>query len=309
MQSMRDAFGLALVNLAAVRDDFVVLDADVAGGTGCAAFRDAFPHRFIQCGIAEQNMFSMAAGLATTGCIPIVTCYAFAALRAMEQVRNSIAYPQFPVKIVVSHLGLDVGPDGATHQAVEDMSVFRAIPNLQVLSPADPVELMAVLPDVLDSPHPVYLRTGRSPLENVFSPGTTFIPGAARMVQDGHDVAILAVGIMVGRAVEAARLLAEQGISCRVLNMSWIKPMDAAAVIDASRCCGALVTCEDHNRLGGLGGTVAEILGQHAPAPLEMVALNDCYGESGAPEELAALYHLMPNDIVDAAHKVLDRKA
>lgn len=308
MQSMRDAFGKALVDLAKIRVDFVVLDADVAGGTGCASFRDAFPERFIQCGIAEQNMFSMAAGIASSGIIPIVTCYAFAALRATEQIRNSIAYPNFPVKIAVSHLGLDVGPDGATHQAVEDISVFRAIPNLQMVSPADPVELAAILPFFLDSPSPVYLRTGRSPLEDVFSGETSFAPGKAEMLRDGTDVAILAVGVMVGRACAAADILINQGIKCRVLNMSWIKPMDTGAIIKAARECGCLVTCEDHNRLGGLGGAVSEVLALNYPAPIEMVALNDCYGESGEPLDLAKHYHLMPEDIAVAVKKAMARK-
>ncbi len=159
MQNMRDEFGKALVELAAIRDDFVVLDADVAGGTGTYHFRTAYPDRFIQCGIAEQNMFSMAAGLAESGIIPIVTCYAvFASMRALEQARNSIAYPDFNVKIAASHLGLDVGPDGATHQALEDISIYRAIPNMTVISPADPVEMRAILPHLLDSHGPLYLR-------------------------------------------------------------------------------------------------------------------------------------------------------
>jgi transketolase len=308
MQSMRDAFGNGLVALAEKRNDFVVLDADVAGGTGCAVFRDRFPERFIQCGIAEQNMFSMAAGLASSGIIPVVTCYAFAALRAMEQIRNSIAYPQFPVKIAVSHLGLDVGPDGATHQAVEDVAVFRSIPNLRVYSPADPVELTALLPQILDGPGPVYLRTGRSPLENVFSEDETFSLNVAKQIRDGHDAAIFAVGIMVGRAVKAAAALEQKGISCRVVDMACLKPLDERAVEAAARECGAIVTCEDHNKIGGLGGAVSEALCQAQPVPLEMVALDDCYGMSGEPSDLAELYHIMPVDIEAAVMRVLERK-
>lgn len=308
MKSMRQAFGEALVNLASIREDFVVLDADVAGGTGVAPFRDKFPSRFIQCGIAEQNMFSMAAGLASSGLIPIVTCYAFAALRAMEQIRNSIAYPQFPVKMVVSHLGLDVGPDGATHQAVEDIAVMRSIPGIIVVSPADPVEFTAILPFILDNPAPIYLRTGRSPLPDVFKEGYQFEPFKAPQIGNGNDAAILAVGVMVGRAVEAARLLAEKNINARVLDMSWIKPMDEEALIQAARECGLVVSCEDHNQLGGLGGAAAEVLAKNYPVPMEFVGINDCYGQSGDPAELANLYHLTAEDIANAVLKGLPRK-
>ena len=175
MGNMRDALGKVLTELAGLRDDFVVLDADVAGGTGTYHFREAYPDRFIQCGIAEQNMFSMAAGLAESGVIPIVTCYAvFASMRALEQARNSIAYPEFNVKIAASHLGLDVGPDGATHQALEDIAIYRSIPKMSVVSPADPVELKAVMPYLLDNTGPLYLRTGRSPLPNIFDEKHSF---------------------------------------------------------------------------------------------------------------------------------------
>lgn len=308
MESMRDAWGRLLVELGGQRDDFVVLDADVAGGTGTAPFRAAFPDRFIQCGIAEQNMFTVAAGLAASGIIPVTTCYAFAALRAAEQVRNTIAFPAFPVKMAVSHLGLDVGPDGVTHQSVEDIAVFRAMPGLTLLAPADPVELAAMLPVMLDAPGPVYLRTGRSPIETVFPPDTVFIPGKAPLLRQGDDAAILAVGVMVKRALDAASLLEPEGLRCRVLDMSWLKPLDAEAVTDAARECGALVSCEDHNRLGGLGGAVAEVLAARCPAPLEMVALDDCYGESGEPDDLAAKYGLTASDIAAAVRRAVARK-
>lgn len=308
MQSLREAFGAALVNLAAQREDFVVLDADVAGGTGCAVFRERYPERFIQCGIAEQNMFSVAAGLAASGVTPIVTCYAFAALRAVEQIRNSIAYPDFPVKIAVSHLGLDVGPDGATHQAVEDIAVFRAIPHLRVYSPADPAELSALVPQMLDVAAPIYFRTGRSPVEDIFSSEERFHLDKAKVVCQGNDVAIIAVGVMVARARRAAEDLRQQGISCRVVDMACLKPLDEACVIQCAEDCGAIVTCEDHNRLGGLGGAVSEVLCRYHPVPLEMVALDDCFGMSGEPKELAEIYGLMPKDIVVAVEHVLRRK-
>ncbi len=310
MENMRDAFGKALTALAAHRDDFVVLDADVAGGTGSYHFRNAFPDRFIQCGIAEQNMFSMAAGLAESGIIPIVTCYAvFASMRAIEQARNSIAYPNFNVKIAASHLGLDVGPDGATHQALEDIAIYRSIPNMTVVSPADPIELEAVLPFLLDQTGPLYLRTGRSPLPNVFDNTTVFEHGKAHMLRDGADVTIMAVGVMVHRALKAAEILAQAGVSCRVSNMSWLKPMDEAAVISAAKDTGAIVTCEDHNTYGGLGGAVSELVCQYQPVPVERVAVQDIFGASGDPEELAEKYGLSAQHIVNAVHKVLKRKA
>lgn len=308
MQNMRQAFGKSLIDLARKRNDFVVLDADVAGGTGVAGFRAEFPDRFIQCGIAEQNMFSAAAGIAASGLIPVVACYAFAALRALEQIRNSIAYPDFPVKIVVSHLGVDVGPDGATHQAIEDIGCFRAIPNINIFAPADPVELEAVLPVILDLPGPAYMRTGRSPLPPVYAPKTRFEPGKANTIHAGEDVAILAVGVMVWRALESAKILEAIGISARVLDMAWLKPMDQDAVISAANECGAVVTCEDHNKFCGLGSAVAEILALKQPCPLEMVALDDCFGESGNPEDLSRAYGLMPENIANAAKRALARK-
>ncbi|SDK34566.1 transketolase [Maridesulfovibrio ferrireducens] len=309
MENMRDAFGKILTELAGQRDDFVVLDADVAGGTGTYHFREAYPDRFIQCGIAEQNMFSMAAGLAESGIIPIVTCYAvFASMRALEQARNSIAYPEFNVKIAASHLGLDVGPDGATHQALEDIAIYRSIPKMSVVSPADPIELKALMPYLLDNTGPLYLRTGRSPLPNVFDENTFFEHGKAHVLREGNDATIMAVGVMVHRALKAAEHLAKEGISCRVLNMSWLKPMDEAAVIKAAKETGAIVTCEDHNKYGGLGGAVMEIVCENVPVPVERVAVNDIFGASGEPEDLAKEYGLTSEDIVKAVHRTLTRK-
>lgn len=309
MENMRDAFGKVLTELAANRDDFVVLDADVAGGTGTYHFREAYPDRFIQCGIAEQNMFSMAAGLAESGVIPIVTCYAvFASMRALEQARNSIAYPEFNVKIAASHLGLDVGPDGATHQALEDIAIYRSIPRMSVVSPADPIELKAVMPYLLDNTGPLYLRTGRSPLPNVFDENTAIEHGKAHVLCEGEDVTIMAVGVMVHRALEAAEQLAKEGIFCRVLNMSWLKPMDEEAVIKAAQETGAIVTCEDHNKYGGLGGAVMEIVCENHPVPVKRVAVEDIFGASGEPEDLAKEYGLMPRNIVDAVKQVLKHK-
>ncbi len=300
MDNMRDAFGRALVELGKVREDFVVLDADVAGGTGTYHFRETFPDRFIQCGIAEQNMFSMAAGLSTTGVIPVVTCYAvFASMRAIEQARNSIAYPEFNVKIAASHLGLDVGPDGATHQSVEDMAFFRAIPNFKVASPADPNELNSTLSAVLDTPGPVYLRTGRSPLPTFLEPGTKFQFGRSHILAEGDDAAIMAVGVMVHRALETAQLLKEKGISVRVVNLSSIKPLDIDLIVQSAQKTGLIVTAEDHNIIGGLGSAVAEVLALNHPCPMVMMGIQDCFGESGEPQDLAVKYQLTSQDIAN----------
>lgn len=309
MITMREAFGRALIDLAEVRDDFIVLDADVAGGTGTNVFRDAFPDRFIQCGIAEQNMMSMAAGLSTTGVIPIVTCYAvFASMRAIEQARNSIAYPEFNVKIAASHLGLDVGPDGPSHQAIEDISIYRSIPNFRIISPADPEELKAALPVVLDIPGPVYFRTGRSPIPTIFDKSVDFKIGKGLILREGSDVTLIAVGVMVSRCLLAAEELAKDGISCRVINMSSVKPIDDKLIIDSAEKTGAIVTAEDHNIMGGLGGAVAEVLGENCPVPMVRVGIMDQFAESGEPEDLAVKYNLMPIDIERAAKAILKRK-
>ncbi|MBF0468692.1 MAG: transketolase family protein [Desulfamplus sp.] len=312
MKTMRDAFGESLIELAAKRDDFVVLDADVAGGTGTNVFRDAFPERFIQCAIAEQNMMSVAAGLSTTGVIPIVTCYGvFASMRAVEQARNSIAYPQFNVKIAASHLGLDVGPDGPTHQAIEDIAIFRAIPNFTVISPADPGELKAAMPVILDYRGPVYIRTGRSPVPDIFGGSLKFEIGKGRIIQEGTDITIIAVGVMVHRAIQAAQIMEGEGISCRVVNMSTIKPIDKDLIVDSAIKTGAIITAEDHNILGGLGGTIAEVLVENYPVPMLRVGIKDIFAESGEPLDLARKYHLMPMDIADAVrylHKLKEMK-
>ena len=309
MMTMRDAFGTALIELAQVREDFVVLDADVAGGTGVNIFRDAFPDRFLQCGIAEQNMMSVAAGISTTGVIPIVTCYAvFASMRAIEQARNSIAYPNFNVKIAASHLGLDVGPDGPTHQAIEDIAIYRAIPNFKIVSPADPFELKKALPVVLDHEGPVYFRTGRSPIPNIFDENINFELGKGTIVREGSDATIIAVGVMVHRAIEAANKLQRENISCRVVNLSTLKPIDRELIILCGQETGCFVTAEDHNIYGGLGSTVAEVLAQTDPYPVEFVGIQDVFAESGEPDDLAEKYKLTSPYIAKAVKQVLQRK-
>ncbi len=307
--SLREAFGTALVKAGEERSDFVVFDADVAGGTCTNFFRDAFPERFFQCGIAEQNMFSLAAGFSTTGITPVVTAYGvFASMRAIEQARNSIAYPDFNVKIVASHLGLDTGPDGPTHQAMEDIAIYRSIANFTVLAPGDPAEMQGAVGAMLNHKGPLYMRTGRSPVPSVLEADESFEIGRGKVIRDGADVAIIATGVMLHRAYGAAVALSEAGISAMVVNMSSIKPIDRALIIECAEKTGAVVTAEDHNRYGGLGSAVAEVLAESLPTPMRIVAIDDTFAESGDPVALAEKYGLSINEIRRMAKEVIDAK-
>lgn len=306
--SLREAFGESLVSLASTDDGFVVFDADVAGGTGTHHFRTAYPDRFFQFGIAEQNMFSAAAGFASTGVIPVVTSFAVFCMRAFEQIRLSIAYSKSNVKIVASHPGLDVGPDGASAQALEDLAVFRSLPNMLVVSPADAIETAQATKAILEYNGPVYMRTGRSPTPRLFDHDYGFELGKGKVLTEGHDVSIIACGVEVARALQAASLLQAQGISARVVNMATIKPIDQALIIECVKKTGCIVTAEDHNILGGLGSAVAEVVTKTLPCPIEFVGVHDTFGESGEPDELAEKYGLTSGFIVDAVIRVLKRK-
>jgi transketolase len=306
--SLREAFGKTLTRLAPDYPDVVVLDADIAGGTGVHHFRKAFPERFIQFGIAEQNMMAAAGGLAAVGMIPIVTTFAVFCLRAVEQARLSIAYSNRNVKIVASHPGLDVGPDGGSAQALEDMAAFRAVPGMTVISPADATEMALATKAILDFQGPVYMRTGRSASVKVFGDGHTFEIGKGQIIRPGKDLTIVACGVEVARALDAAKLLETKGVAARVVNMPTIKPIDMNLLKQCAEETGAFVTAEDHNIYGGLGGAVAEALAGHAPAPIEFVGLKDRFGESGEPEELAQKLGLGADSIAAAAEKVLKRK-
>ncbi len=309
MISLRQAFGNALLTLAKTRDDFVVLDADVAGGTFTHIFRQEFPDRFIQCGIAEQNMMSMAAGLSTTGIIPIVTTYGiFASMRALDQARNSIAYPRFNVKIAASHVGIDVGPDGPSHQIVEDLAIWRSIPKMVVLSPADSVEMLSALSAILDYDGPVYMRTGRSPVPDIHNSGCNFSIGKGEILRKGKDVTIIGAGIMVHRCLEAAELLSSQNILAEVINLSSLKPIDSDLILQSAKKTKAVVTAEDHNIIGGLGGSVSELLCENLPTPLIRVGIRDSFGESGDPKHLAEKFHIDTPSIIEAVKKVLSKK-
>lgn len=306
--SLREAFGKALSALAHEFPNVVVLDADIAGGTGAHHFRKNHPERFIQFGIAEQNMMAAAGGLAAVGYVPIVTTFAVFCLRAVEQARLSLAYTQRNAKIVASHPGLDVGPDGGSAQALEDLAAFRAIPGMTVISPADPMETALATRAILEFAGPVYMRTGRSASTRVYGNDHTFEIGKGHVTRDGSDVTIVACGVEVARALEAAERLAEDGISARVVNMATIKPIDTALLARCAAETGAIVTAEDHNIYGGLGGAVAEALAATHPCPVEFVGVRDVFGASGEPDELADHFQISAPFIADAARRVIARK-
>ncbi|HZP41168.1 MAG TPA: transketolase C-terminal domain-containing protein [Candidatus Binatia bacterium] len=308
-RSLREAFGRALVEVGRRRDDFVVLDADVAGGTGTVHFKQAFPDRFYDFGIAEQNMMAAAAGIAATGVIPVVTTFAvFATMRALEQLRTFVAYPRFPVKVAGSHCGVDAGPDGATAQALEDLAITRAIPALAVVVPADPVEMAAAVDAILAHPGPVYLRTGRSPLPVLFGADHRFAVGRAQVLEEGSDVTLVACGTMVHRTIAAATALRREGIRARVVNCPTLKPLDVECLVASAERTGAVVTAEDHSVIGGLGGAVAEALAERCPVPVARVGVRDRFGASGDPLVLAQHFGLGAEDVAAAARRLVRAK-
>ena len=285
-----------------------MLDADIAGGTGVHHFRNKFPQRFIQCGIAEQNMMAMAGGMAAIGLIPIVTTFSVFMLRAIEQARLSICYSDMNVKIVASHPGLDTGPDGASAQCLEDIACFRSIPNITVISPCDPKEMKQATKAILRHKGPIYMRTGRSETKKILDQDYRFKIGKGKIIRDGLDLTIVACGVEVSRALEAAKSLKFEGISARVVNMSTIKPIDTNLLERCAFETGAFVTAEDHNIIGGLGGAVAEALAKVKPSPIEFIGTKDVFGESGEPDELAEKYELTAEFIARAAKRVIRRK-
>ena len=308
-KATRDAYGEALRAAGARNRDIVVLDADLSKSTKTNVFAKEFPDRHFNAGIAEQNMMSVAAGLAAVGKIPFASTFAmFATGRAYEQVRNSICYPKLNVKIAATHAGLTVGEDGATHQANEDIALMRALPNMTVVNPADAEETRQAIEWAVEYKGPVYLRLGRASVDDVFGSDYVFQHGKAVQLADGTDVTIIATGVMVGAARRAADELVKQGLSARVLNIHTIKPLDIEAITKAARETGAIVTCEEHSIIGGLGSAVAEAVVENMPVPLERVGVLDVFGESGTPDALLAKYKLTVADIVAAAKRVVSRK-
>ena len=302
----RASYGKALVELGAENPDIVVLDADLSGSTQTKKFADVYPDRFFNAGIAEANMMGMAAGLAVSGKTVFASSFAmFASGRAYEIIRNSIAYTGANVKICATHAGVTVGEDGASHQCVEDLSLMRTIPGMTVLNPADDVSARALIKAAAAYKGPVYIRLGRAAVPVIYEEGKTFEIGKALRVREGKDAAILATGIMVNEALQAANMLAAEGIECRVVDVHTIKPLDKDEVVAAAKECGCIVTAEEHSVIGGLGSAVAETVCKEAPCRMAMVGVQDVFGQSGKPGELMEQYGLTAADIAAAVKKLL----
>ncbi len=307
-KATREAYGAALAEFGA-DPRIVVLDADLSKSTKTESFKKMYPERFINMGIAEGNMMSTAAGLSTCGKIVFASSFAmFAAGRAFEQVRNSIGYPHLNVKIGATHAGISVGEDGATHQCLEDIGIMRTIPGMTIINPADATESRLAVKAAIDYEGPVYLRFGRLAVPTIFGDDYKFEWGKGVQLKDGSDVTIIATGLMVPNAIEAAAALAETGISARVINIHTIKPIDEDIIIKAAKETGAIVTAEEHNIIGGLGSAVAEVLAENCPTPTERVGTRDVFGRSGVPAVLLEMYGLDTKTIVEKAKKVIARK-
>ena len=306
----RASYGEALVELGAEHDDFVVLDADLAAATQTGKFKATYPDRFYDAGIAEENLMGMAAGIATTGHVAFASTFAmFAAGRAFEQVRNSIGYPHLNVKIGATHAGISVGEDGATHQCNEDIALMRTIPGMTVIVPSDDVEAKAAVRAAYELDGPVYMRFGRLAVPVVNDrPDYEFEVGRGIVMREGADVTIVACGLMVQAALEAAETLSAEGIDAEVLNIHTIKPLDTELIVASAGKTGRVVTCEEHMMNGGLGDSVAQLLARNSPAPQEYVAVDDKFGESGTPSELLVKFHLDVPDVVAAARRAMARK-
>lgn len=305
----RDAYGQALAELGALNDKVVVLDADLSKSTKTNDFKKVYPERFFNMGIAEQNLLGTAAGFAAAGKIPFASSFAvFAVGRAYDQIRNSIAYPKLNVKIAATHAGLTVGEDGGSHQMLEDIALMRALPNMTVIVPADGVETKQVIMAAAEYNGPVYIRLGRPKVPVLFDETYKFEIGKGVVLKEGTDVTLVATGIMVSKAVEAAEALVAEGISAAVVNISTIKPLDNALITEMAQKTGAVVTCEEHNIYGGLGSAVAEVLVENCPVPMARVGVEDSFGESGLPDQLLEKYGLTAANIADKAKAVIARK-
>ena len=304
----REAYGKALVEFGA-NENIIVMDADLSKSTKTDGFKKTYPERFINTGIAEGNMMSTAAGLSTCGKIVFASSFAmFAAGRAFEQIRNSIGYPHLNVKIGATHAGISVGEDGATHQCLEDMGIMRTIPGMVILNPADATESRLAVKAAIEYQGPVYLRFGRLAVPVIFDDNYQFEIGKGVMLEDGTDVTLIGTGLMVPATLEAKKILAEQGISARVINMATIKPIDRDIIVKAAKETGAIVTAEEHNVMGGLGSAVAEVLCETVPTPMLRVGTQDVFGRSGKPNPLLEAYGLDARTIVDKAKAVVAMK-
>ena len=304
----RDAYGKALVEFAE-QYDLYVFDADLAAATKTGTLKDAYPERFFDCGIAEGNMMSAAAGMAAAGKTVFASSFAmFAAGRAFEQVRNSIGYPHLNVKIAASHAGLSVGEDGATHQCNEDIAVMRTIPGMTIINPADPIEARLAVKASIEHNGPVYLRFGRMAVDTIFDENYQFEIGKGIVLKDGTDVTIVATGLMVAEALKAYEILAAKGISAAVINMPTIKPIDKEILVEYSKKTGAIVTCEEHSVIGGLGSAVCEAIAEEAPCVVVRHGVQDIFGKSGPALKVLDAFGLNAENIVKFAEKAISLK-
>lgn len=305
----REAYGKALVEFGA-DENIIVMDADLSKSTKTDGFKKTYPKRFINMGIAEGNMMATAAGIASCGKTVFASSFAmFAAGRAFEQIRNSIGYPHLNVKIGATHAGISVGEDGATHQCLEDIGIMRTIPGMVILNPADATESRLAVKAAIDYEGPVYLRFGRLPVPVIFDDSYQFEIGKGVVLKEGTDVTLVGTGLLVPAVLEARELLANEGISARVVNMATIKPIDRALIVDSAKATGAIVTAEEHNVLGGLGSAVAEVLCETVPVPLLRVGTEDVFGKSGKPYPLLEMYGLDAKNIAEKAKRAITLKA
>jgi transketolase len=309
LSSTRETYGRTLVELGRANPDIVVLDADLSKSTMTHLFAREFPLRFFDCGVAEQNMIGIAAGLAASGKTAFAGTFAvFATARCFDQLRVCVAQPHLNVKVVATHGGITVGEDGASHHAIEDLALACALPGFTVIVPADGVETDAVIRAVAETPGPFYVRLGRPKVPEVLARERRFVIGRAVTLRQGGDATIIAIGVMVSRALEAARSLAQQGIDCRVLNMSTLKPIDTEAIVQAARETGAIVTAEEHLEHGGLGSRVAQVVAQNQAVPMSFVAIKDLFAKSGTPEQLLERHGLTADAVEKAVTSAISRK-
>jgi len=309
MIATRESYGNALAELGKINENVVVFDADLSGSTKTAVFRKAFPERHFNAGIAEMNMAGMAAGMAACGKVPFISTFAvFGTGRIYDAVRNAICYPKLNVKLAMTHAGLTVGEDGATHQMLEDVALMNALPNMTVIVPADDTEAKQVVFAAAEVDGPVYMRFGRGKTDVIFDETYKFEIGKAKVITEGSDVAIFACGIMVAKALKAAEMLRAEGISAEVVNVATIKPLDTDKIIEVVKKTGCAVTCEEHSVYGGLNSVIAQALANNYPAPLMAVAVQDSFGESGKPDELLEKYGLTAENIVLQAKKAIALK-
>ena len=305
----REAYGKALVKLGDLREDVVVLDADLSKSTKTSEFAKTFPTRFFNMGIAEQNLIGAACGLATAGKIPFASTFAmFATGRGFEIIRNSVCYPNLNVKICATHAGISVGEDGASHQSVEDIAIMRSIPNMTVLVPCDAIETEKMIFEIVKYNGPVYVRLGRSAVPQIFGEDYDFEIGKGVILREGSDATIIACGMMLNEAINASKLLKEEGINVRVINMSTIKPIDKEVIIESAKKTGAIVTVEEHSVIGGLGSAVSDVVSENYPVLVKKIGINDVFGQSGKPKQLMEEYGLTVENIINKVKEAIQTK-